>query len=128
MADQTRPASTTCLNCGETVQAHYCSHCGQENVNYNESLRKLIPEVLHEYFGWDSAVFASVPALLFKPGFLTNEFNAGRRAKYISPIRLYLITSALYFVALYNLGAPRSIWNISVGNARVTYSTAAPMP
>lgn len=86
-----------CANCGELLHGHHCSHCGQEDIEYKDSLRHLVPEVLHEYFGFDSQIFASIPALLFKPGFLTKEFNAGRRTKYISPLRLYLIVSALYF-------------------------------
>jgi hypothetical protein len=86
-----------CTNCGEPLHGKYCARCGQEDIDYKVSLRRLIPEVLHEYFGFDSQIFKSIPLLLFKPGFLTNEFNDGRREKYIPPLRMYLIVSLLYF-------------------------------
>jgi hypothetical protein len=38
--------------------------------------------------------------LLFKPGALTVEFLAGRRARYFSPIRLYLVCSLLFFAVV----------------------------
>jgi hypothetical protein len=36
--------------------------------------------------------------LLFKPGYLTCEFLAGRRVKYLPPLRLYLVMSVLFFL------------------------------
>lgn len=97
--------SPFCSNCRAPLTGPFCAQCGQEDINYNVSLRHLVPEVLHEYLGFDSAVFASIPALLFKPGFLTNQFNAGRRAEYISPLRLYLIVSAVFFFLEFNHGS-----------------------
>jgi hypothetical protein len=91
--------SKHCLNCGKPLHGKYCAHCGQEDIDYKVALRHLIPEVLHEYLGFDSQIFKSIPLLLFKPGYLTNEFNEGRREKYIPPLRMYLIVSLLYFFA-----------------------------
>jgi hypothetical protein len=45
----------------------------------------------------DSRIFRSVPPFLFKPGFLTREYLAGKRKKYMSPFRLYLLLSLLFF-------------------------------
>ena len=111
------PSPRHCANCGELLHGHHCSHCGQEDIEYKDSLRNLVPEVLHEYFGFDSQIFSSIPALLFKPGFLTNEFNAGRRTKYISPLRLYLIVSALYFfLSATGIGDVSSTQNLEFSN------------
>jgi hypothetical protein len=92
--------SKHCLNCGKPLHGKYCAHCGQEDIDYKVALRHLIPEVLHEYLGFDSQIFKSIPLLLFKPGYLTNEFNEGRREKYIPPLRMYLIVSLLFFFVL----------------------------
>ena len=51
------------------------------------------------YLGWDGKLPASLRALLTKPGFLTEEFLAGRRARWLSPLRLYLICSVVYFLS-----------------------------
>jgi hypothetical protein len=47
--------------------------------------------------GYDGRIAATVRGL-FRPGFLTREYIAGRRAGYLSPIRLYLIVSLIYFL------------------------------
>ncbi|HEX4618103.1 MAG TPA: DUF3667 domain-containing protein [Steroidobacteraceae bacterium] len=48
----------------------------------------------------DSRLWATLRALLFKPGFLTREFLDGRRARYLPPVRLYLVLSVIFFLAL----------------------------
>ena len=45
----------------------------------------------------DGKIFQSVKKLLLSPGFLTREHFEGRRARWVSPIRLYLLFSVLYF-------------------------------
>lgn len=39
--------------------------------------------------------------LILRPGFLTREYTAGRRVRYLNPIRMYVFISALFFLALY---------------------------
>jgi hypothetical protein len=46
----------------------------------------------------DSRLWRTLLALLFKPGFLTREFLAGRRARYLPPVRLYLVLSVAFFL------------------------------
>jgi hypothetical protein len=45
-------------------------------------------------------LWSTILALLFKPGFLTREFLSGRRARYLPPLRLYLVLSVLFFLIL----------------------------
>jgi hypothetical protein len=54
-------------------------------------------ELTHELLHFDGKIFRSLRLLLTRPGFLTREIFAGRRASYISPIRLYLIASIVAF-------------------------------
>lgn len=54
-------------------------------------------DVLNEFLNWDSKFFATIGLLIVKPWRLTNEFLAGHRARYVHPLRLYLLASILFF-------------------------------
>ncbi len=55
---------------------------------------------LNDYFTFDSKIVRSFGPLLFKPGFLTAEFLAGRRVRYIPPLRMYIFVSIVFFLML----------------------------
>jgi len=86
-----------CLNCGTAVQSNYCPECGQENSDYRVSLRPLLGELTEELFQLESRIWRSLAALLLRPGRLSVEYNQGRRVRYTSPLRLYLVASVAYF-------------------------------
>jgi len=86
-----------CLNCGHHVEEIYCPHCGQKNVETHVNAFAAIGEFIADYFHADGKFLKSIPALLFRPGKMTNEFNAGKRATYIHPFRLYIFISIIYF-------------------------------
>lgn len=86
-----------CPNCGAPTPDAYCSSCGQRNLDLHVSLRALVSETIEELFAADSRFGRTLRALFFHPGFLSSEYRAGRRARYTSPIKLYLAASALYF-------------------------------
>jgi hypothetical protein len=66
-------------------------------VHVDVTLRHFIHEATHEFLHLDGKIFRTLKLLVTKPGALTLEFFRGRRARYISPIRLYLTCSLLYF-------------------------------
>lgn len=59
-----------------------------------------IKHFLSDYFAFDSKIVRSFGPLLFKPGFLTSEFLAGRRVSYIPPLRMYIFVSIVFFLLL----------------------------
>jgi hypothetical protein len=63
-------------------------------------MRALIGELAAELFDWDSRLLHTLRALLLQPGTLTREFCRGRRARYVSPVRLYLVISIVFFAVL----------------------------
>ncbi len=71
----------------------------------------MLSELLSEAFEVDGRIVRSLKLLLFKPGQLTAEFSADRRASYVSPIRLYLFASLLFFflVSVFSEIAPGAI-------------------
>src|SRR5262245_42160878 len=82
--------SDFCHNCGIRLTGPYCSACGQKSVPLSLTFHDFLHEFTHEMFHVDGRLFQSVRRLLLSPGFLTREYVQGRRAQWISPIRLYL--------------------------------------
>ncbi len=90
----------TCSNCGAALTGSFCAQCGQNRKNYVRSSWRIIGELLSEVFELDSRLVRTSSALLFKPGFLSQEFSRNRRAAYVPPARLYLIVSIAFFTVL----------------------------
>jgi hypothetical protein len=89
--------TSECLNCGTPLTGRYCSACGQKSSPLNPTFRHLAQELAHELLNVDGKIFRSTRLLLARPGFLTREYFDGRQARYVSPIRLYLIFSVAFF-------------------------------
>ncbi|MBI9070092.1 MAG: DUF3667 domain-containing protein [Melioribacteraceae bacterium] len=90
--------SESYLNCGVKIEDYnYCPNCGQLNTHKQIPLRVFLHEMFGDLFTFDSKFFKSIIPLLKKPGHLTNEYNEGRRASYVFPLRLYLFTSLMFF-------------------------------
>jgi Protein of unknown function (DUF3667) len=90
----------TCLNCGASVDGQFCPNCGQKNVPVRESFGHLIGHFFQDLTHYDSKFFLTIRNLLVRPGFLTREYLAGKRASYLHPVRLYIFVSFLYFLLL----------------------------
>jgi hypothetical protein len=115
-----------CHNCGIRLSGPYCAACGQKARPLSITVRDFLHEFIHETLHVDGRLFQSIRRLVLSPGFLTREYLQGRRARWISPIRLYLIFSVIFFalsaltgfrVGLNN--PPRqSGWSFSFGSAR----------
>lgn len=86
-----------CRNCHAVLQGPYCSACGQRATAPNPTFHDLVHEYTHELLHVDGRLWRSVWLLLSRPGRLTREYCAGRRASYLAPLRLYLIFSILAF-------------------------------
>jgi ribosomal protein L32 len=103
-AKDATPQLTHCENCGAQLQGHWCAQCGQPAIEYRRSFRYVVADLLNEFLNWDSKFFATIALLILKPWRLTNEFLAGKRVRYVNPLRLYLLASILFFFAV-NYGA-----------------------
>src|ERR1700720_684782 len=91
---------THCQNCGAELTGPHCAQCGQAAIDYRRSFRHVIIDVLDSFLNWDSKFFATIGLLIIKPWRLTNEFLAGKRVRYVNPLRLYLLASVLFFFAV----------------------------
>ncbi len=91
-----------CLNCNEQLDEEYkyCPHCGQKNSDNNVSVGTLLGDVFSNYFSLDSKFIKSFVPFFFKPGVLTNQFIEGKRVRFIQPVRLYVLTSLMFFFVM----------------------------
>jgi hypothetical protein len=103
-------AAQTCRNCGAPVDGAYCATCGQETALRLPTLREFLREAAGRYVAFDGRFWRTVFALLARPGFLTREYLAGRRRRYIRPARLYLFATLIFFAVTRLLVAPIDIF------------------
>lgn len=96
---------THCHNCGAAVDYHYCALCGQETKLHIASAGEFFHEFIGHYVALEGKLWQTLRYLMLKPGFLTAEYIAGRRARYVQPLRVYLTLSLLFFAVL-KLGGP----------------------
>ena len=108
----------TCPNCGSDRPDRFCSHCGQNDRDYMRGLWSVVYEFFREMFELDSRLFRTVKSLLFRPGHLSSEFSRNRRAAYMSPVRLYLFTSFVFFLVL-SISAGGWLRNLDISDADV---------
>jgi ribosomal protein L37E len=91
-----------CLNCGAHVEKHYCSDCGQPNLELKENFWGFISHSVAHYFHFDNKFFQTLSPLLTKPGQVTLDYLAGKRARYINPVSMYIFVSIVYFLVVYS--------------------------
>src|SRR5579872_3089646 len=91
-------AKTGCTNCGAALVGPRCSHCGEEQPSGHDlSLHGFIHEALDEVLHFDAKVPTTLRYLITRPGFLSTEYFAGRKSRYIRPLRLYLVIFTINF-------------------------------
>ena len=92
----------TCPNCATDLSQgeNFCPTCGQPNHDVNVTFSHVLEETLEGLFHFDSKVWITFRDLLLKPGKLTVDFLAGRRARFVPPIRLYVFVSLVFFFLL----------------------------
>jgi hypothetical protein len=86
----------TCRNCGATLTGAYCANCGQA-AHIHRSLLSLGHDILHSVFHFEGKFWRTLPELCFHPGRLTRRYIDGERAKFVSPMALFLFTVFVMF-------------------------------
>src|ERR1700741_2216641 len=83
--------ATACPSCGQALLGRFCHACGERRPAADDfALRRFFRDVGREVADLDSKALRTVRYLLFRPGFLTTEYLAGRRQLYVGPLKLYL--------------------------------------
>ena len=98
-SDAVRASSApSCLNCRAALVGPFCAECGQRAVSPRPTLNELARDAFAEFSGWDGKLAGTLNRLVLRPGRLTAAFLAGKRVRFISPLRLYLSCSLVYFL------------------------------
>jgi hypothetical protein len=99
--DPAPPApAPTCQNCGAALAGPYCAACGQRDEREVRTIGHFAHEAFEGLTHADSRLWRTLWPLLSKPGLLTRDFFQGRRQAYLPPVRLYLVISLVFFLAL----------------------------
>src|SRR5579864_4902520 len=95
-----------CPECATPLVGEYCHHCGEKLPDAHDlTMKHFLHHGLHELTHFDSKIFRTVRALVFRPGLLTVEYLAGRRKRYVLPLRLFLVIFAFNFFLYTRPGA-----------------------
>lgn len=97
----TFPGRATCASCGDPLTGPFCARCGEQLIDrHSLTLWHFVSHgLLHELAEVDGKIFNTFRCLLFRPGFLSQEYFAGRRRAYINPIRLLLTAVVIFALA-----------------------------
>jgi hypothetical protein len=89
-----------CANCGTPLAGRFCHACGQKRIESEDRrFAHLVSQFVEALTDLDSRFWRSLRSLMFRPGRLSAEYLAGRRARYMGPVALFVIANVLYFVA-----------------------------
>lgn len=94
----------TCLNCGAPAPGKFCPECGQETAREPRTVAQFFDGLIAQYVAREGQLWQTLSKLFFVPGALTVEYIAGRRARYLRPLQLYLIASLIVFAAVQFFG------------------------
>jgi hypothetical protein len=98
---------SSCLNCGTALNGEFCHHCGQSS-HVHRTLTAWWHDLVHGVLHLDGKVWRTLPLLTWRPGELTRRYVEGERAKFVSPIALFLFSVFLMFAVFSVIGGPFS--------------------
>ena len=110
--DVPHAAPRQCTNCDSPGAEVYCPRCGEKQPDHHDlTLGHFAHDVVHELVHLDSKLFGTMRALFVQPGHLTAEYFAGRKKRYIAPLRLFLTMFALQFI-VYSFYKPAALYTV----------------
>jgi Protein of unknown function (DUF3667) len=117
---------TQCGNCGSPLTGPYCSTCGQHAHESARSIAALFHDAWHIATHVDDRLWQTMYTLLLRPGKLTREYFADHRARYLPPVRVYLVLSVLFFAfspfSSHNIASYRALRAAPVQTASIADS------
>jgi hypothetical protein len=104
-----------CLNCGTALAGPHCHQCGQA-AHVHRTLSAWWHDLAHGVLHLDGKIWRTLPLLALKPGELTRRYVDGERAKFVSPIAVFLFSVFLMFAVFSMVGGPVGGDGASAGN------------
>jgi hypothetical protein len=125
-ADDRAPGDIACRNCGTDAPGAFCPACGQETTLRLPSAGQFMRDAAGRYVAFDGRMWRTLVPLLCRPGFLTREYLAGRRRRYIRPARLVLVLALVMFAVARFVADPATM--VELGDAPATPPAGAQAP
>ena len=90
-------AEGQCENCGAPLYGKYCYACGQPTTGMVRHFSSVMSDIADSVLNIDERVFKTLAPLYLRPGKLTLDYFAGRRARYVTPFRLVFFLAIVAF-------------------------------
>jgi hypothetical protein len=107
-AGEPRGHTQACLNCGAALIGEFCHRCGQQG-HVHRTLGAFWHDIAHSVLHFEGKIWRTLPLLVFRPGELTRRYIAGERARFLSPMALFLFSIFLMFAVFSFIGGPANI-------------------
>ena len=133
LAETPAPAATSkvvCANCGSELFGPHCYACGQPVKGMVRQLSSILADVFDTVLNIDSRIFRTLLPLYVRPGYLSTEYFAGRRVRYVTPFRLYFFLSVAAFLLIQigldsSLDLARDMVQLSSANTEIANARTA---
>lgn len=119
----TEQSSLHCTNCGSALQGVFCHDCGQSIHSVLKPLHGMAEDALDLVLNVDSRIVHTLPPLFLRPGYLTLEYFAGRRMRYLAPFRLMFVL-CLLALFVFQLAMDNGAMNMTVNVSGKTFEHA----
>ncbi len=116
--------SGLCLNCGTKLSGDFCHQCGQ-TAHIHRTLASIGHDLLHGVLHFEGKIWTTLPLLFTRPGQLTRRYIAGERARFVSPLALFLFSVFLMFATFGSIGGPVSGASVQGERNGVKFDTSA---
>jgi len=99
-----------CANCAASLSGPYCNQCGQK-ARVHRTLSAIGHDLMHGVLHLDGKLAHTLPLLAFSPGRLTRRYIEGERAKFVSPMAMFLFSVFAMFAVfqIVGIGVPTSL-------------------
>ena len=94
---------SACRNCGTRIEDRFCTACGQLGADFHRPVWDLTASSIGDMFSLDGRLWRTLPMLLLRPGRMTREYIDGKRARFVPPFRLFLLTSVIFFLTVFTV-------------------------
>jgi hypothetical protein len=88
-----------CLNCGCALVGEFCHCCGQR-AHIHRTLGAFWHDLLHGVLHFEGKTWRTLAMLVARPGTLTRRYVDGERARFVSPLAVFLFSAALMFAVV----------------------------
>ncbi len=112
-----RAIGASCAACETPLHGRYCHACGQDTRAKPVPLRQMAVEVATSYSPIDGKMARTLGVLLTRPGRLLEAYRAGAGSLYVTPLKLFVATTALFLAVMNFSGTTlyQSTWRVIPG-------------